>query len=70
MDSEIPLRNVEIISEVSPYEIINALMEHLTRDELVVFIETLDDSVGDWSFTEKLHEYFQSQMILLRADDE
>jgi len=38
-------------------DIVHSLVHHLDQDELIDFIETIDDRMSDWEFTEKIYEW-------------
>ena len=40
----------------------------LSYDEILEFLEDLDDSIGDWDFTRAAYEYFEKQMMLLEEE--
>jgi len=48
-------------------EIIRSLMD-LSQEEIVEFLKELDDTIGDWDFTQLAYEYFHQEIRHLRGD--
>jgi len=47
----------------------DALLDQFSQEELLDFVATLDDTVGDWDFTRALRDYFVKEMQKI-ADEE
>jgi hypothetical protein len=41
---------------------------NLTDQDVVGFVKSIDDSMGDWSFTNELYRYFKKEMKRARKD--
>ncbi len=56
-----------LMSFVNTSQLVDQL-RGLEYDEIMEFIEDLDDSIGDWDFTRAAYAYFEKQMMLLEDE--
>lgn len=53
---------ISVVAQINTYSVLDDLITSLTHEELIEAIQYLDSQIADWSFTEELRDYFNSEM--------
>ena len=61
---------IQINAEIDKKDLITAINDSISHEDIIDFIKDLEKSYEDWEVTEKLHEYFKSEMKILKKHEE
>lgn len=68
MNDEWNDREMLIAVPFDPYSVIDHLYRNATYDQIMEFIITIDETIGEWDFTQLIIDYAKGQKKILKAE--